>query len=100
MGVLFTQGFGHYQWFYTNNLLRETVPEFDMRYGKHVRNAFIGFTSSVVADTLCNPIRVLKVNRQTSLTRTGFWAAVDGIVGVRTQMCSLVTGLFRWGAFE
>ena len=41
------------------------------RYGKHVRNAFIGFTSSVVADTLCNPIRVLKVNKQTSLTRTG-----------------------------
>ncbi|CAK9021668.1 Mediator of DNA damage checkpoint protein 1 [Durusdinium trenchii] len=80
MGVLFTQGFGHYQWFYTNNLLRETVPEFDMRYGKHVRNAFIGFTSSVVADTLCNPIRVLKVNRQTSLTRTGFWAAARGII--------------------
>ena len=40
-------------------------------YGKHLRHAFIGFTSSVVADTLCNPIRVLKVNRQTSLTRTG-----------------------------
>lgn len=25
----------------------------------------------MVADTLCNPIRVLKVNRQASLTRTG-----------------------------
>lgn len=46
------------------------------RYGKHVRHALIGFASSVVADTLCNPIRVLKVNRQASLTRTSSLAFV------------------------
>eukprot|EP00439_Symbiodinium_sp_Y106_P073491 s872_g13.t2 len=69
LGVLVTGAFGHYPWFYTNNLLREILPPFEMRYGKHVRHAFIGFTSSVVADTICNPIRVLKVNRQTSLSR-------------------------------
>lgn len=80
IGVLFTQGFGHYQWFYTNNLLREIVPEFEISYGKHLRHAFIGFTSSVVADTLCNPIRVLKVNRQASLTRTGYWEAARSII--------------------
>ena len=80
-GVLLTQGFGHYQWFYTNNLLREVVPEFEMRYGKHVRHALIGFASSVVADTLCNPIRVLKVNRQASLTRTSYLEAARTIIG-------------------
>lgn len=50
------------------------------RYGKHVRHALIGFTSSVVADTLCNPIRVLKVNRQASLTRVGYLEAARGII--------------------
>jgi len=80
LGVLFTQGFGHYQWFYTNNLLREIVPEFEMRYGKHIRHAMIGFVSSVVADTLCNPIRVLKVNRQASLTKVGYLEAAENIL--------------------
>lgn len=49
-------------------------------YGKHVRHAFIGFTSSVVADTICNPIRVLKVNRQTSLSRISYLEAAHGII--------------------
>lgn len=48
----------------------QTFTSLPARYGKHVRHALIGFASSVVADTLCNPIRVLKVNRQASLTRT------------------------------
>ncbi|CAE7348930.1 MDC1 [Symbiodinium pilosum] len=80
MGVLVTGGFGHYPWFYTNNLLREILPPFEMRYGKHVRHAFIGFTSSVVADAICNPIRVLKVNRQTSLTRISYLEAAQSII--------------------
>jgi len=80
LGVLVTGAFGHYPWFYTNNLLREILPPFEMRYGKHVRHAFIGFTSSVVADTICNPIRVLKVNRQTSLSRISYLEAAHGII--------------------
>lgn len=56
--------------FHQNIWVNPPSSQATARYGKHVRHALIGFASSVVADTLCNPIRVLKVNRQASLTRT------------------------------
>merc|ERR1719237_836561 len=51
---------GHYPWFYTNNQLRESLPAFNMPYGKYVRNPVIGFCSAAVSDTLSNSLRVLK----------------------------------------
>ena len=32
---------------------------------RHARNAFIGFTASVVSDTISNSLRVIKTTRQT-----------------------------------
>jgi len=66
---------GHYPFWLTRNKLTEVLPAFDFMYGKFVRNACIGFFSSVVSDTLCNPMRVLKVMRQTSPTPVGYFEA-------------------------
>ncbi|CAE7207523.1 unnamed protein product [Symbiodinium sp. CCMP2456] len=101
LGVLVTGAFGHYPWFYTNNLLREILPPFEMRYGKHVRHAFIGFTSSVVADTICNPIRVLKVNRQTSLSRISYLEAASRLcLDLLTWFLALVRAMQAHGIIQ
>lgn len=87
-GMLGAQMLGHFPFFFTNNQLRQTLPQFEFRHGKHVRNAVIGFASAVIADTTCNPVRVLKVNRQTSLTPLGYQEAArtiwekEGILGL------------------
>ena len=55
---------GHYPWFYTynllvtNELLIKTIP---WNIG---RNAFIGFISSIVSDTIANSMRVIKTTKQ------------------------------------
>merc|ERR1712226_367229 len=71
---------GHYPWFYTNNQLRESLPQFDFFAGKYVRNAVIGFASAVVSDTCSNALRVLKTTRQTSIEPVGYLASAKQIV--------------------
>lgn len=71
---------GHYPWFYTNNQLRESLPQFDIPYGKYVRNAFIGFCSAAVSDTCSNSLRVLKTTRQTSLEPVGYFESAKNII--------------------
>jgi hypothetical protein len=71
---------GHYPWFYTNNQLRESLPQFDFMYGKYVRNAVIGFASAAVSDTLSNSLRVLKTTRQTSLEPVGYMESAKSII--------------------
>merc|ERR1712151_656289 len=79
---------GHYPWFYTNNQLVQSLPQFDFMYGKYVRNAFIGFCSAAVSDTCSNSLRVLKTTRQTALEPVGYMesaqqiVAKDGLVGL------------------
>merc|ERR1719408_157054 len=79
---------GHYPWFYTNNQLRESLPQFDFMYGEYVRNACIGFCSAAVSDTCSNSLRVLKTTKQTSLTQNTYMDAAkdiiakDGVVGL------------------
>lgn len=88
IGAMSSTCIGHFAWFYTNNQLRESLPCLEVLYGQHMRNALIGFMSSVVADGSCNALRVLKVVRQTSpksLTYPQAAAeivAVDGIFGL------------------
>merc|ERR1719277_2845526 len=67
VGAMTATWVGHYPWFYTNNQLRESLPEFHFTYGKYVRNALIGFASAAVSDTCSNSLRVLKTTRQTAL---------------------------------
>eukprot|EP00933_Yihiella_yeosuensis_P013125 TRINITY_DN12307_c0_g1_i1.p1 TRINITY_DN12307_c0_g1~~TRINITY_DN12307_c0_g1_i1.p1 ORF type:complete len:317 (+),score=65.50 TRINITY_DN12307_c0_g1_i1:79-951(+) len=87
LGAMSATYVGHYPWFYTNNQLRESLPQFDFYAGKYVRNAFIGFCSAAVSDTLSNSLRVLKTTRQTSMEPLSYLdsakeiIAKDGLVG-------------------
>lgn len=56
---------GHWPWFFTFNSLQEHIPVPEHVAMKLVRNAGIGFTSSVVSDTCSNSIRVIKTTKQT-----------------------------------
>merc|ERR1719213_1565119 len=88
LGAMSATWVGHYPWFYTNNQLRESLPQFDFAYGKYVRNACIGFCSAAVSDTCSNSLRVLKTTKQTSLTQVTYMDAAkdiiakDGVVGL------------------
>ena len=88
VGAMTATWVGHYPWFYTNNQLREVMPQFDMPYGKYVRNAVIGFCSAAVSDTCSNSLRVLKTTRQTALEPVSYMEsarqiiAADGLAGL------------------
>jgi len=80
VGAMTATWVGHYPWFYTNNQLREVLPQFDFTYGKYVRNAVIGFCSAAVSDTCSNSLRVLKTTRQTSLEPVGYLESARAII--------------------
>jgi len=59
---------GHFPWFFTFNKLQETIPkpeEGSHPIWKFARNACIGFSASIVSDTISNSLRVIKTTRQT-----------------------------------
>merc|ERR1711988_120952 len=80
LGAMSATWVGHYPWFYTNNQLRESLPQFDFMYGKYVRNAVIGFCSAAVSDTCSNSLRVLKTTRQTSLEPVSYMESAKQIL--------------------
>jgi Mitochondrial carrier protein len=57
-------------------------------FGKLGRNAFIGFTSSVISDTCSNSLRVIKTTKQTHKTPITYMQAIrlvvdaDGVAGL------------------
>ncbi|PIL27101.1 hypothetical protein GSI_10241 [Ganoderma sinense ZZ0214-1] len=61
---------GHYPWFGTYNYLDE----------KLLRQAAIGFASSVVSDSVSNSLRVVKTYRQVHETPIGYVAAAEAVV--------------------
>lgn len=64
-GAVFTANFmGSYPWFMTYNYLDRNLPEYDTTLKKFVRNATIGFSSSLVSDSVTNSIRVIKTTKQ------------------------------------
>lgn len=92
VGAMTATWVGHYPWFYTNNQLRESMPQFDFMYGKYVRNAVIGFASAAVSDTCSNSLRVLKTTRQTSLEPVSYMESAKQIIEAEG-----VAGLFGRG---
>lgn len=80
VGAMTATWVGHYPWFYTNNQLREGLPQFDFYAGKHVRNAVIGFASAAVSDCLSNSLRVLKTTRQTALEPVSYMESAKSII--------------------
>jgi len=87
---------GHYPWFYTRNTLQESLPpppEFMPFIGnvfaqKLMRSAVIGFSASVVSDTISNSIRVIKTVRQTHPDKLSMVECAnlvikqDGVIGL------------------
>lgn len=80
VGAMTATWVGHYPWFYTNNQLQTSLPQFDFTFGKYVRNAFIGFGSAAISDTCSNSLRVLKTRVQTSLTPISYKDAAQEII--------------------
>merc|ERR1712113_343637 len=80
IGAMTATWVGHYPWFYTNNQLQASMPQFDFTYGRYVRNALIGFASAAVSDTCSNSLRVLKTRVQTSIEPIGYSAAAQEII--------------------
>jgi hypothetical protein len=67
MGAMTATWVGHYPWFFTHNFLSKNLPQYNIAYGKYIRNASIGFTASVISDTISNSLRVIKTTKQTSV---------------------------------
>lgn len=88
MGAMSATWVGHFPWFFTNNYLTKMLPKFEFEHGKYVRNALIGFCSSVVSDSISNSLRVVKTTKQTSIDPVTYPQAVrailekDGYVGL------------------
>eukprot|EP00971_Amphidinium_carterae_P130160 2578424-Amphidinium_carterae.2 len=53
---------GHYPWFFTNNQLRTSMPEFDFKFGKYARNAVISHCARALVKLLevCTPASVVR----------------------------------------
>ena len=83
---------GFYPWFLTFNSLDANLPMPDTTLGKLGRNALMGFTSSVISDTVSNSIRVVKTYRQTHTETISYPQAAKDIIAKDGYM-----GLFGRG---
>lgn len=94
---------GHYPWFLTYNLMNNFLPKFNNEksllhngnnriyidlYNNFIRNAIIGFSSSVISDTCSNSLRVIKTSKQTHNNNLGYIEIIkeiinkDGLIGI------------------
>jgi len=79
---------GHFPWFFTYNYLDKALAKPKDTKEKLLRNAFMGFCSSVVSDTSSNSIRVIKTTKQTAVNSISYVNAVkmvyekDGVIGL------------------
>ena len=70
---------GHYPWFMTYNYLNSYLAKYNDNR-QLVRNAFIGFTSSVVSDTISNSLRVIKTTKQTYQHSISYKETINDII--------------------
>ena len=83
---------GHYPWFVVHNYLDRYIPMYNNSICYSLmRNAFIGFVSSCVSDSISNSIRVLKTSKQTGEGKKNYKEIYEdikkkeGIKGVFTR---------------
>jgi len=101
MGAFGATLIGHFPWFYTYNFLSENIPkpEEGETLKKLSRYALIGFSSSLVSDSISNSARVVKTTRQTNTVSKSYIEIVkeivkkDGVVslmnrGLKTKILS------------
>jgi hypothetical protein len=90
-GALATAGanfMGHFPWFFVFNYLSQKIPAQDGKIKRFARQAFIGFSASVVSDSVSNSLRVLKTYRQVNETKVSYVQAAkniiakDGVIGL------------------
>ncbi|KAK9821777.1 hypothetical protein WJX81_000061 [Elliptochloris bilobata] len=79
---------GHAPWFGTYNYLNEALPQYDALAPRLCRSAFIGFSASLVSDTVSNSIRVVKTSKQAATEAITYPAVIrdiiakDGVLGL------------------
>jgi hypothetical protein len=74
---------GHFPWFVTHNYLNTYLPKYekDQKLKNMGRNAFIGFSSSIVSDTVSNSFRIVKTAKQSHVNpKITYRKIVDEIV--------------------
>lgn len=72
---------GHYPWYTTYNYLSALIPERkDDIVHKLMRSAAIGFSASVVSDTVSNSFRVVKTARQASKENMSYARVISSIL--------------------
>jgi len=71
---------GHYPWFATYNFLNSWMTKYDDKPKKLLRQAYIGFVSSVISDTMSNSLRVIKTTKQTSKMIMTYPETLKGIL--------------------
>jgi hypothetical protein len=77
---------GHYPWFATYNYLDNYLSKYDDKIKNLTRNAVIGFTASIVSDSLSNSLRVVKTIKQSYSTPVSYITVTKDIIqknGVR-----------------
>ena len=80
MGAAAATMVGHYPWFFTHNYLENKIPKPDGKWEKLARRGAIGFTASVVSDTVSNSLRVLKTYRQTHSERLTYMQSFKNVI--------------------
>ncbi len=83
---------GHYPWFFTYNYLGANLPQYTDKKKKLLRQAFIGFSSSVFSDIVSNSLRVVKTTKQTSKELLSYRQTVQTIIS-----SDGISGLFGRG---
>eukprot|EP01091_Cochliopodium_minus_P000492 TRINITY_DN10451_c0_g1_i1.p1 TRINITY_DN10451_c0_g1~~TRINITY_DN10451_c0_g1_i1.p1 ORF type:complete len:291 (-),score=76.12 TRINITY_DN10451_c0_g1_i1:72-944(-) len=79
---------GHFPWFFTYNYLDKNLPLPYNLPTKLLRNATMGFVSSVISDTISNSVRVIKTTKQTHAESISYYDATrqiiqkDGVLGL------------------
>ncbi|KAI9104796.1 mitochondrial carrier [Phlyctochytrium arcticum] len=71
---------GHAPWFMVYNELNARIPEQETTAKKLGRRALIGFSASVVSDTISNSLRVIKTYRQVNETRVSYVEAAKAVI--------------------
>ena len=81
-GVFAATLMGHFPWFFTHNYLNKYIPNVEKEdtLKKFGRYAFIGFSSSLVSDTVSNSARVLKTSKQTSKNNLNYSKIIKNII--------------------
>ena len=71
---------GHYPWFATYNYLDNYLSKYDDKVKNLTRSALIGFTASIVSDSLSNSLRVVKTIKQSYSTPVSYITVTKDII--------------------